>query len=145
MDRSTRIVRAQDPSSVGVMKEQNNLELRADRREFTVAALLAMLGGVSITISGCGGNASPSSPSTPSTTQPVADKNGAIANNHGHVAVITSPQLTAANPLSLNPQGTASHNHVLELSAAEVLQIRDGRTLAKECSGSSHTHMVTFN
>jgi hypothetical protein len=126
------------------MKEQNDLELRADRREFTVAALLAMLGGVSITLSACG-KASPSSPTTPSTTQPVADKNAAITNNHGHVAVITSAQLTAANTLSLNLQGTASHNHVLELSAAEVLQVRDGRTLAKECSSSTHTHMVTFN
>lgn len=126
------------------MKEQNDLELRADRREFTIAALLAMLGGVSITISGCG-KASPSSPSTPSTTQPVADKNGTISSNHGHVAVITSGQLTAANTLALSLQGTASHDHMLELSAAELVQIRDGRTLAKECSGTSHTHMVTFN
>lgn len=129
----------------GAMKEQNDLELRADRREFTVAALLAMLGGVSITISGCGGNASPSSPSTPSTTQPVADKNGTISSNHGHVAVITSGQLTAANTVTLSLQGTSSHNHMLELSAEEVVQIRDGRTLAKECSGTSHKHMVTFN
>ena len=128
----------------GAMKEQNDLELRADRREFTVAALLAMLGGVSITISGCG-KASPSSPSTPSTTQPVADKSGTIAGNHGHVAVITSGQLTAANTLALSLQGTASHNHMLELSAAEIGQIRDGRTFAKECSGTSHTHVVTFN
>ena len=129
----------------GAMKEQNDLELRASRREFTVAALLAMLGGVSITISGCGGKASPSSPSTPSTTQPVADKSGTIAGNHGHVAVITSGQLTAANTLALSLQGTASHNHMLELSAAEIGQIRDGRTVAKECSGTSHTHIVTFN
>jgi hypothetical protein len=128
----------------GAMKEQNDLELRADRREFTVAALLAMLGGVSISISGCG-KASPSSPSVPSTTQPVADKSGTISGNHGHVAVITSAQLTAANTLALSLQGTASHNHMLELTAAELVQIRDGRTLAKECSGTSHTHMVTFN
>jgi hypothetical protein len=133
---------ARDPSLVGAMKEQNGLELRADRREFTLAALLAMLGGVSITISGCG---KASSPSTPSTTPPVEDKTGAISNNHGHVAVITSGQLTAANTLALSLQGTASHNHMLELSAAEVMQIRDGRTLAKECSGTSHTHVVTFN
>lgn len=129
----------------GAMKEQNDLELRVDRREFTVAALLAMLGGVSITISGCGGSASPSSPSTPSTTQPVADKSGTISSNHGHVAVITSGQLTAANTLALSLQGTASHNHMLELSAAELVQIRDGQTFAKECSGTSHKHMVTFN
>jgi hypothetical protein len=121
---------------------ERDLDLRADRRQFTLAAMLAMLGGVSITISGCG---SASSPAAPSTTPPVADQNGVIANNHGHVATITSAQLTAANGVLLNLQGTASHNHTLELSAGEVAQIRDGRTVARECAGASHTHMVTFN
>jgi hypothetical protein len=122
--------------------KQNDLDLRADRREITVAALLAMLGGVSITLSGCG--SSPAGPSAAAPT-PVADKAATISSNHGHVAVITSGQFTAANTLSLNLQGTASHNHTLELSSAEVLQIAEGRTLAKECTGAPHTHMVTFN
>ena len=124
------------------MKETKDLDLRADRREFTLAAMLAMLGGVSITISGCG---KASSPAGPSAAPPVEDKGGAIANNHGHVAVVTAGQLTAANTLALSIQGTSSHNHVLELSAAEVAQIRDGQTLVKECSRTSHGHMVTFN
>jgi hypothetical protein len=34
---------------------------------------------------------------------------------------------------------------MLELSAAEVADIRDGKPLAKECSGTSHKHVVTFN
>jgi hypothetical protein len=129
------------------MKEHKGLELRADRREFTVAAMLAMLGGVSITISACGGGSpsSPSAPSAPSAPEPAADKTGVIANNHGHVAVITGAQLTAASTLALSLQGTASHNHLLELSGAELMQIREGRTFAKECTGTSHTHMVTFN
>ena len=124
------------------MKEAQGLDLRADRREFTLAAMLAMLGGVSITISGCG---TASSPAGPSAAPPVEDKGGTVANNHGHVAVVTAGQLTAANTLALSIQGTSSHNHVLELSADEVAQIRDGRPLAKECSGTSHKHMVTFN
>jgi hypothetical protein len=127
------------------MNETKDLELRADRRQFTLAAMLAMLGGVSITISACG-KSSPAGPSTPTPTPtPVADNDGVIANNHGHVAMITSAQLTAANSLLLNLQGAATHNHTLELSATEVMQVRDRRTLAKECSGTSHTHMVTFN
>ena len=103
------------------MKQQNNLELRTGRRDFTVGALLAMLGGVSITISACGGKAgsSPSSPSAPSTPEPVTDKAGVISNNHGHVAVITGAQLTAASTLALSIQGTASHNHMVELSGDE--------------------------
>ena len=100
-----------------------------------------MLGGVSITISGCG----KASPAGPSAAAPVSDKAAAISSNHGHTAVITSGQFNSANSLSLSLQGTSSHNHVLELSAAEVLQIAEGRTLAKECTGAPHTHMVTFN
>jgi hypothetical protein len=125
------------------MHEDKGLEpRRADRREFTLAAMLAMLGGVSITISGC---SKASSFTAPSAAPPVADKTGTISANHGHLAVVTSGQLTAANTLALSLQGTASHNHTLELSAAEVAQIRDGGTVTKECSGTTHTHMVTFN
>ena len=124
------------------MSDIKDLDLRADRREFALAAMLAVLGGVSITISGC---SSPSSPSAPQAAPPPADNNGVIANNHGHVAVITSAQLTAANGVLLNLQGTATHNHTLELSADDVMQVRDGRTVARQCTGTSHTHMVTFN
>jgi hypothetical protein len=125
------------------MKQENGLELRADRREFTLAALLAMLGGVSITLSGCG--SSPSGPSAPAAPAPLADKTATISSNHGHVAVITGGQLTAANTVTLSLQGTASHNHMLELSAAEVQEIAEGRTFAKECTGAPHKHLVTFN
>jgi hypothetical protein len=125
------------------MKKENDLELRADRREFTVAAMLAMLGGVSITISGCGKASSPVAPSTP--TQPVTDKSGTVSANHGHVAFLTAAQLTAADTLALSIRGTSSHDHMLELSVADLMQIRDGRTFTKECSGTSHKHVVTFN
>jgi hypothetical protein len=128
------------------MKQQNNLELRTDRRQFTVAAMLAMLGGVSITISACGkAGSSPVAPSTPSTPEPVSDKTGTISNNHGHVAAITGAQLTAASTLALSIRGTSSHDHMLELSGDELAQIRSGRSFTKECTGTSHTHMVTFN
>ena len=124
--------------------KNNDLDLRADRRQFTVAAVLAMLGGVSITLSGCG--SSPADRRQPSATPvPVADKTGAISSNHGHVAVITSGQFNAASALSLSLQGTSGHNHTLELTAEEILQIAEGRTFAKECSGAPHKHMVTFN
>jgi hypothetical protein len=51
----------------------------------------------------------------------------------------------ARGAVMLNLQGTAAHNHTLDLSAEEIGQIRDGRQLTKECSGSSHAHLVTFN
>jgi hypothetical protein len=77
--------------------------------------------------------------------EPVADKAGTIANNHGHVAVITGAQLTAASTLALSIQGTSSHNHMLELSGDEIGQIRAGQTFTKESTGTGHKHMVTFN
>jgi hypothetical protein len=114
------------------------------RREFTLAAMLAMLSGVTITISGCGGSSS-SSPTPQATTPPAGDKTATISANHGHVAVITSAKLTAGNALVLDIQGSATHNHTVELSAAEVVQIRDGARVAKESSATDHRHTVTFN
>lgn len=114
-----------------------------DRREFTVSSLLAMLSGVAITISGCGGgDDGPAAPSGGGS----GDKTGSITGNHGHSAVITSAQLTAGGQLSLNIQSSADHPHTVELTAAEVVSIRDGRQVAKTSSTSqAHNHTVTFN
>ena len=126
------------------MKEDPILDPMLDRREFTLAALLAMLSGVTITISGCGGSSSPSSPTNP--PQPSSDKTGQISANHGHTAVITNAQLTAGGAVALDIAGSGGHSHTVSLSAAEVVQIRDGQRVAKESSSTSgHTHTVTFN
>ena len=111
-----------------------------DRREFTRQGLLAMLAGVTVTIAGCG------SDSATVPTAPVNDKTGVIANNHGHVATITSAQQTAGGNVILNIQGTSSHEHTLELTAAEVSRIRFGFQLAKGCAmNRNHMHTITFN
>jgi hypothetical protein len=123
------------------MKEEPILDPMLDRREFTLAALLAMLSGVSITISGCGGSSSPSAPKG----QPSSDKMGQISANHGHTAVITSAQLTAGGALVVTLLG-GGHSHTVDLSAMEVVQIRDGQRVAKASSSTDgHTHTVTFN
>ena len=125
------------------------------RREFTVAAALAALTGVVITIteSACGGSSySPSTPTptpapTPTPTPAAtADKVGVISSNHGHVAIITAAQLTAGGALQLDIQGTATHTHTVVLSAAEVTSIAGGTKVSKESStDASHSHTVTFN
>jgi len=117
-----------------------------DRREFTLAAVLAALSGVTITISGCGGDSSPSTP-TPTPT-PVAggDKSGAISANHGHTAVITAAQLTAGAAVNLELTVGNGHTHSVSLSAAEVTQVAGGTRVSKEStSEGGHTHTVTFN
>lgn len=110
-----------------------------DRREFTGRALMAMLAGVTVTISGC--SESPVAPEPP-----ASDKTGVIENNHGHVATITAAQQTAGGNVTLNIQGEGSHNHELILTAAEVTTIRFGLQLVKGCEmNRNHMHAITFN
>lgn len=85
--------------------ENKQHEQALGRREFTMTSILAMLSGVTITISGC-------SKDTP--TQPAAtDKTGVVSANHGHVAVVTDAQQTTSAAVSLSIQGTAAHSHTV--------------------------------
>jgi len=125
------------------MKNDSILNPSVDRRDFVLGSLLAMLGGVTITISSSACGSSPTAP-----TPPPADKTGDITSNHGHVAVVTSAQQLDGGAVSLNIQGTASHNHVVELTADQVMQIRNGQKVSNDCSrsgGTGHYHTVTFN
>jgi hypothetical protein len=129
---------------------------RMDRREFTVEGVLAALSGVVITISGCGGGgggySSPSSPSTPAPTPASSsDKTGSISDNHGHEAIITGAQLTAASTVQLDIRGGADHTHAVTLNADAIQNIQAGRAVATDSTTtssttmSSHQHTVTFN
>ena len=111
-----------------------------DRREFTSRALMAMLAGVTVTMTGCG------SESAVAPTPPPNVKIGTVVNNHGHEVVISSAQQLAGGAVTLNIQGTSSHDHVLELTAAEVAAIRNGTRLEKDSVTSrGHVHTVVFN
>ena len=132
------------------MKADPLIDPMLDRREFTLAAILAMLSGVTITISGCGGgSSSPSSPSTPAPTPTPAasgDKMGAISANHGHTVTITAAQLSAGGDVTLQLTEGSGHTHTVSLTGAEVVQVRDNQKVAKEStSNSGHSHTVTFN
>jgi hypothetical protein len=108
------------------------------RREFTLQSALALLAGVTITISGCGSN----SPTTPT---PVGDVNGVIAANHGHVATIRSAQIAATNAISLDITGEANHPHTVTLTQAQLQSLQARQTVTTESTNnSSHTHVVTF-
>jgi hypothetical protein len=121
------------------------------RREFTAASVMALLAGVTVTIS-CGGGSNPGGPTpvptpTPTPTPaPSGDKVGVVSANHGHLATVTAAQITAAGSVSLDIHGTADHTHTVELTAAQVQQIGAGTQVAKISStNSSHDHTVTFN
>ncbi len=140
---------------------------RMQRREFTAAMALALLGGATITVSGCGGGGgyggggSPTGPGggggddygPGGNMDPGGGVVGQISANHGHRALITRAELTAGNDLSLDIVGQATHTHAVILSAAEVASIRDGGRVSKDTSetnggsayGGIHQHTVTFN
>lgn len=123
------------------------------RREFTVASAMAVLSGVAITVSGCGGSSSsptspatPTPPTAPATPAPSADAVGTVSSNHGHAAVVEAAKLAAPEEVSLDITGTSSHPHTVALSAAEVQQIGAGARVSKESStDAAHSHTVTFN
>lgn len=125
----------------GAVVEQNPmLKNPIDRREFTLKSALALLSGVAITLSGCGGEDSPAAPTTP------AAETAAISNNHGHAAVITRAQITAGQELVLDIRGAANHPHMVSLSRSEVEAIAAGRQVVKVSSTTlSHSHTATFN
>ena len=129
------------------MREKKTL----DRREFTVASAMAVLSGVAITISGCGGSSSygsnPMTPSTPAPPPAPGDAVGtvSVSAGHSHTAVITAAQLTAGGALSLTITGSG-HTHTVELTADDIAAIAGGQTVAKGSSNTqAHTHTVTFN
>ncbi len=135
------------------MAKENGLS----RRDFTVAAALAALSGIAITISACGGGGSPTSSSGSGTTGGTTgggttsgttsgDKVGAISANHGHTATVNGAQLTAGGAVKLDIRGTSDHPHTLELTAADITSIAAGNKVTRESTtDSGHSHDVTFN
>src|SRR5688572_26604164 len=124
------------------MSEKNLLT----RREFTVESAVAMLAGITITISGCGDddNDAPTSPSPTAT-----DRSGTVSTDAGHThtgAVITAAQFTAGNALTLTLTGQTTHTHTVALTQAELTQINGGTRVQKVSStNEAHSHTVTFN
>jgi hypothetical protein len=112
------------------------------RREFTLESALALLAGVTITITGCGGDdgGSTTSPS------PVADASGTISANHGHAATISAAELTAGLGVRLDIRAQATHPHIVELTSDEVTRIRARQQVSKvSTTDNNHSHTVTFN
>jgi len=124
------------------------------RREFSVAAALAALSGVAITISSCGGGGSPTGGSGASGGDGYGGeggtssgtKTGVVSSNHGHRAVIVAAQLSAAAEIALDIRGDSDHPHTVMLTAAEVGSIAASQRVSKESSSDAgHSHTVTFN
>ncbi|MGH9258250.1 MAG: hypothetical protein ACRD3C_27125 [Vicinamibacterales bacterium] len=110
------------------------------RREFTLQSALALLAGVAITVEGCGSKSTPTAPSPV-----VNDLTGSVSANHGHTATVTAAQITAANAISLNIQGSAAHPHTVEVSQADLRTLQNRQPVTKDSTNNNnHTHSVTF-
>jgi len=117
------------------------------RREFTLETALALLAGCAIMISdeACGGNST-----SPSDSAPPTDVTGSISANHNHSAMITGAQITAANAIVLNIQGTAAHAHTVSISQADLMQLKNRQSVERDSTTDLsntfglHSHMVTF-
>lgn len=115
------------------------------RREFTSASVLALLATVPILIGGCGGSSNSTAPS-PTTGGGSSGATGSVSDNHGHLATVTSAQLTAAADIVLDIRGTATHPHTVTISMAELAQVTNGTRVSKTSSvDDAHSHVVTFN
>jgi hypothetical protein len=126
-----------------------------DRRQFSIAAALALLGGATIAI-GCGGASSNSNNATPvpsPATGVTGNGNGSVSGNHErpHTAVITAAQLSAGGGLILDISN-GLHSHTVTLTGAQVMQIATGGRVAVISSTNPHSdgsgphdHQVTFN
>lgn len=91
----------------------------------------------------------PTQPTGIGTQPPVTDVTGFISLNHGHIAVVTAAQITAAQLVTLSIQGTAPHSHTITLTGAQLTQIGQGQRVAVVSSPPSiadvHVHDVSFN
>jgi hypothetical protein len=117
-----------------------------NRREFTAQAIMALLGGVTITISSCSSGSGPGSPAGPSGPPPAGSESATVSANHGHTAVLEAAQLAAGSAITLQIRGSADHPHTVALSGPEVMQIAAGGRVSKTSStDDAHNHVVTFN
>jgi len=111
-----------------------------------------------VALTGCGGSGggyggTPPPPAAaappPPPPPPAALSCGAtaIAGNHGHSLSIPAADVDSTVTMAYNIMGTADHNHLVTLNAAQLAQIK-GKTavvVISSMAGDGHTHQVTVN
>jgi len=119
-------------------------EPESPERRALLQGILVMLSGVTITITGCGGDDNPTTNPTP----PATDKTATVSTDagHSHTAVVTAAQLSAGNAITVTLTGQTTHTHTVALTQAELTQISAGTRVQKTSTNdNAHTHTVTFN
>ena len=69
-----------------------------------------------------------------------------MSSNHGHVAIVTGAQITAANAIVVDIQGAATHPHIIEILTGQLRMIgMNAQVSVESTANDGHRHMVTFN
>jgi hypothetical protein len=115
-----------------------------DRRTFlTEAAVLAALSGVTIRITGCSEDSSPTGGGgNPDVVQ------GVVGTNHGHTVEISRTVINAGQAVTLQLTTGDGHIHSVSLTAQQVADIGQGLRVQEnstEDGAFPHRHVVTFN
>jgi hypothetical protein len=114
-----------------------------NRRRFLArAGIVATWAVIPISVSSCGNDDDPTDPGGT-----INGATGSVSSNAGHShggATVTEAQLSAGNAVTLTLTGSG-HNHSVNLSAQNLLDIGDGTRVVVQSSNNGHSHTVTFN
>lgn len=74
------------------------------------------------------------------------DAVGMVFDNHQHDAILAKADIEGGAALSVHIQGHALHDHTVELTAAQIADVRAGKETTLWSSNDwGHSHVVTFN
>lgn len=97
-------------------------------------------GSVLLLLKACGGGGSSAVPAAV-----CGADGGAISANHGHALSILRADLDSMVAKSYSIRGSATHDHTVSLSVAQLQELKAGNTVAVVSSvGDVHVHAVTI-
>jgi hypothetical protein len=99
---------------------------------------------VALMLGACGGGGDYMSPPPPTPALLCSATN--ISANHGHALAVPSGDVDSTVDMVYNIMGTADHNHLVTLTAAQLAQLK-AKTAVTVIStvGVGHTHSVTVS
>ena len=126
-----------------------------DRREFIRISSNAVLAGAAVHFIGCGTQLGYSDGlGSGKSTDHSSNITAPDTPNHfpgAHIGILTQDDVSKADALQMSIRGHADHDHVINLSSADLMNIGNGLRVQHTCSDSSsgtigtHNHTVTFN
>lgn len=116
------------------------------RRAFLRLALFPLAASAAAALAGCRIGTTGPEDAPPLEPAPIGDAPGFVFDNHQHSALLAASDLQAGLPVTLHIRGRSPHDHVVELTAAQVADIRAGREVTVPSTNDyGHAHDVTFN